>query len=79
MDLSPYFSANTIDCLNAAPGFPVGNAFKADDTYLKSDVDEQLMIGITFNQPIRLHSIQIVSDTGSLDWFSWSSYRQDLY
>ena len=64
MDLSPFFTITTIDCLNASHEFPVANAFKSDDSYLKSDVDEQLIIGITFNRAIRLHSIQIKSEKG---------------
>jgi hypothetical protein len=41
---------NQIDIRNEQEERNVRNIFKEDDSYLESDVDEQLMIGIPFNQ-----------------------------
>ncbi|KAJ1964479.1 hypothetical protein GGI12_001399 [Dipsacomyces acuminosporus] len=47
------------ECLNQNDDHPLENVFKSDDSYLESDVDEQLMLHIQFNQPIKLHSIML--------------------
>jgi hypothetical protein len=41
---------NQIDIRNEQEEHNVRNIFKEDESYLESDVDEQLMIGIPFNQ-----------------------------
>ena len=41
---------NQIDIRNEQEEHNVRNIFKDDEGYLESDVDEQLMIGIPFNQ-----------------------------
>ena len=60
-DLSKFVNSNQLECLNFDLQFPVQNAFKNDDTVLKSDADEQLIIGIPFTQPVKVHSIKFIS------------------
>ncbi|KAF8977087.1 Thioredoxin-like protein 1 [Entomortierella lignicola] len=59
-DVSDQITLNQVDCLNQQTANHVRNALKADETYLESDVDEQLIISIPFNQAIKLHSIKII-------------------
>jgi len=57
---------NQLDCLNQKRDHPVQNIFKRDDSYLESDVDEQLMITVPFNQSVKLHSIKLVAPKGKI-------------
>ncbi|CAI7798668.1 unnamed protein product [Closterium sp. NIES-54] len=54
----------SVECLNAKPGKSVDNAIKQgyredDGLFLESDVDEQLLVYVPFNQVVKLHSIVI--------------------
>lgn len=51
-DITDQITLNQVDCLNQQTANHVRNALKADDTYLESDVDEQLIISVPFNQVI---------------------------
>ncbi|KAF8945723.1 Thioredoxin-like protein 1 [Haplosporangium gracile] len=59
-DMSEQITLNQVDCLNQQTANHVRNALKSDDTYLESDVDEQLIISVPFNQAIKLHSLRII-------------------
>ncbi|KAG0358563.1 Thioredoxin-like protein 1 [Podila minutissima] len=59
-DLTDQVTLNQVDCLNQQNVKNVRNALKTDETFLESDVDEQLIISVPFNQSIKLHSIKIV-------------------
>ncbi|KAI8985342.1 PITH domain-containing protein [Pilobolus umbonatus] len=59
MDLIDYITVNQMDALNEQEEHSVKNIFRNDDTYLESDVDEQLIISVPFNQPVKLHSLKI--------------------
>ncbi|KAG0312999.1 Thioredoxin-like protein 1 [Dissophora globulifera] len=59
-DMSDQITLNQVDCLNQQTANHIRNALKADDTFLESDVDEQLIISVPFNQSIKLHSLKIV-------------------
>jgi hypothetical protein len=58
--LKPYLS-NQLECLNSDVAHPVQNIFKGDDSVLKSDVDEQIILGISFNQPVKVHSLKFIA------------------
>lgn len=50
VDLTEYITPNQMDALNQQEQNNAKNIFKDDDTYLESDVDEQLIISVPFNQ-----------------------------
>jgi hypothetical protein len=52
---------NQVDCLNQQEGHGVRNIFNNNETYLESDVDEQLLISVPFNQAVKIHSIKLVA------------------
>ncbi|KAJ2518250.1 hypothetical protein H4217_003449 [Coemansia sp. RSA 1939] len=47
------------DCLNQNDDHPLENVFTEGDSVLESDVDEQMIIHVSFRQPIKLHSIML--------------------
>ncbi|KAG0166910.1 Thioredoxin-like protein 1 [Apophysomyces sp. BC1034] len=49
-DLTDHITPNQMDALNQQEDHNVKNIFKDDDSYLESDVDEQLIISVPFNQ-----------------------------
>ncbi|KAI9311029.1 PITH domain-containing protein [Dichotomocladium elegans] len=57
-DLTEHITANQIDALNQQEDHDIKNIFKSDDSFLESDVDEQLLINVPFNQPVKIHSIK---------------------
>ncbi|KAF9425139.1 Thioredoxin-like protein 1 [Podila epigama] len=59
-DLTDMVTLNQVDCLNQQTTNNVRNALKNDETFLESDVDEQLIISVPFNQSVKVHSIKIV-------------------
>jgi len=61
MDLSPFINKAGSTCLNDSDDHPFLNALTSDDTYLESDCDEQLLMMLSFNQPVKLHSIKLRS------------------
>ncbi|RIB26308.1 galactose-binding domain-like protein [Gigaspora rosea] len=58
--LNEYIDLTQIECLNQNDDNNIKNVFNDDDTYLESDVDEQLIISIPFKQYVKLHSIFII-------------------
>jgi thioredoxin len=60
-DLTDYVEANQLDALNQKKGHDVRNILNEDASYLESDVDEQLIIGVPFNQTVKLHSLKLVA------------------
>ncbi|CAG9110074.1 hypothetical protein JYU34_010861 [Plutella xylostella] len=59
MDLGTFIVKNECECLNEADDHPLAHALTAAGGYLQSDCDEQLIINITFNQVVKLHSLKI--------------------
>ena len=50
---------SSCECLNESDDHPLSNCLNCDSGYLESDVDEQLILCLTFSQSVRLHSIAI--------------------
>ncbi len=48
------------ECLNESDSHPLSNAFTTGEEYLESDCDEQLIVALAFQQPVKLHSLQLV-------------------
>lgn len=48
--MTTHITGNQVDALNQQTENNVKNIFKEDDSYLESDVDEQLIISVPFNQ-----------------------------
>ena len=52
------------ECLNESDSHPFQHALSASTgQYLESDCDEQLIIVLAFQQPVKLHSIQLMGPT----------------
>ena len=63
------------ECLNESDSHPFQHALSASaGQYLESDCDEQLIIVLAFQQPIKLHSIQLMGPTDGK-----FSYRNTWY
>ncbi|KAJ2056875.1 hypothetical protein GGI17_005966 [Coemansia sp. S146] len=58
-DLTRLVLKKQSECLNQSDDNPLENVFAEGDSVLESDVDEQLVLHIAFNQPVKLHSIMI--------------------
>ncbi|KAG0255166.1 Thioredoxin-like protein 1 [Actinomortierella ambigua] len=59
-DLAEQITLSQVSCLNEQHENNVRNALKKDESFLESDVDEQLLITVPFNQAVKLHSLKIV-------------------
>ena len=56
------------ECLNERDSHPFQHALNStSDQYLESDCDEQLVIVLSFQQPVKLHSLQLVGPTDGTD------------
>lgn len=60
-DLSQFILEAGCNCLNENDEHPHNNVLKDNSSYLESDCDEQLMLSITFNQAVKVHSLKIVA------------------
>ncbi|KAJ2155922.1 hypothetical protein GGH16_005733, partial [Coemansia sp. RSA 560] len=58
-DLTSCVLKTQSECLNQNDDHPLENIFDDTDSCLESDVDEQLILHVAFNQAIKLHSIMI--------------------
>ncbi|XP_030036562.2 LOW QUALITY PROTEIN: thioredoxin-like protein 1 [Manduca sexta] len=59
MDLVTFITKNECECLNEADDHPLAHALTAGRGYLASDCDAQLIINVSFNQVVKLHSLKI--------------------
>jgi len=57
MDLSLFITKNECECLNESDDHGLKDLFSG--SYLESDCDEQLIIRISFNQSVKIHSIEL--------------------
>uniref|UniRef100_A0A672ZVK5 Thioredoxin-like 1 n=1 Tax=Sphaeramia orbicularis TaxID=375764 RepID=A0A672ZVK5_9TELE len=61
MDLMPFVNKAGCECLNESDDCGFDNCLIKDTSYLESDCDEQLLITIAFNQPVKLFSMKLQS------------------
>jgi PITH domain len=59
MDLSTLIQKNMCECLNEADDHTLEHALSSGGGYLASDVDEQLIINLAFNQGVKIHSLKM--------------------
>ncbi|XP_060536095.1 thioredoxin-like protein 1 [Cylas formicarius] len=59
MDLFPFIMKAQCECLNESDEHPLTHALQSGGGFLQSDCDEQLIISITFNQSVKIHSLKI--------------------
>ncbi|KAM7534502.1 hypothetical protein Aperf_G00000106954 [Anoplocephala perfoliata] len=64
-DLSDMLDKTKCECLNCHSEHGLECALTKDMTYLMSDADEQLIIFLTFNQLVKLHSLRITAPEDS--------------
>ncbi|VUZ39964.1 unnamed protein product [Hymenolepis diminuta] len=64
-DLSDMLDKSKCECLNCRSDHGLECALTKDMTYLMSDADEQLIIFLTFNQIVKLHSLRITAPADS--------------
>ncbi|KAJ2161770.1 hypothetical protein GGF46_001189 [Coemansia sp. RSA 552] len=58
-DLTKLVLKTQCECLNQNDDHLLENVFAEGDARLESDVDEQMVLHVAFNQPIKLHSLMI--------------------
>jgi len=58
-DLKPFMLSSGCNCLNESDDHTHENVFEDNDKFLESDCDEQLILTVSFNQAIKIHSIKI--------------------
>ncbi|KAK6633162.1 hypothetical protein RUM43_012906 [Polyplax serrata] len=58
-DLVCHILKTQCECMNESDGHPFLTVFDNDDSYLESDCDAQLIMAVTFQQPVKIHSIKI--------------------
>lgn len=59
MDLGTMIMKNMCECMNECDDNNFENCLNNGPTFLSSDVDEQLIISVTFNQAVKIHSLKI--------------------
>jgi len=59
MDLSSFIEKKNSECLNESDDHPYAHCLQAGGGYLESDCDEQLILAMTFNQAVKIHSLKI--------------------
>jgi len=58
MDLSTFIMKNACECLNESDDHVLEHALTSGAGYLASDVDPELIINLSFNQIVKIHSLR---------------------
>ncbi|XP_075160092.1 thioredoxin-like [Haematobia irritans] len=58
MELNTFISKQECECLNEADDHCLSHCLTSNGGYLQSDCDEQLILSITFNQVVKIHSLK---------------------
>ena len=58
-DMSSLIHAAGSNCLNESDEHTHANVLQDNDKYIESDCDEQLMLTLSFNQAVKVHSLKI--------------------
>jgi hypothetical protein len=58
IELNTFISKQGTECLNEDDEHPHSECLVSGPGFLQSDCDEQLILAIAFNQPVRVHSLR---------------------
>jgi len=59
VDLAEFISEKECECLNEDDDHPYQHCLTAGGGFLQSDCDEQLILSLSFNQVVKVHSIKL--------------------
>jgi thioredoxin len=59
MDIGTFLDKKACECLNEDDDHPYTHCLKSGGGFLQSDCDEQLIMSLSYNQQVKLHSIKI--------------------
>lgn len=59
MDITSFLDKSKSECLNESDDHPYAHCLTSGGGYLESDCDEQLILALTFNQAMKVHSLRI--------------------
>ena len=59
MDLDTLLDKKLCECLNEADDHPYEHALTSGGGFLESDCDEQLILSLSFNQAVKVHSLKL--------------------
>jgi len=59
MDLDTLLDKKLCECLNESDDHPYQHALTSGGGFLESDCDEQLILSLSFNQAVKVHSIKV--------------------
>ena len=59
MDITTFIDKSGCECLNEADDHPLEHALNPKGGFLESDCDEQLIISLSFNQKMKIHSFKM--------------------
>ena len=59
MDLATFIDKSRSECLNEDDDHPYSHCLSSGGGYLGSDCDEQLILSISFNQSVKIHSLKV--------------------
>jgi len=63
MDITSFLDKSKSECLNEADDHPYAHCLQGGGGFLESDCDEQLILALTFNQAMKVHSLKIKAPT----------------
>ncbi|PVU98612.1 hypothetical protein BB559_001419 [Furculomyces boomerangus] len=67
IDLNQFIIKKELECLNYSTETACENILMSNNTAIHSDVDEQILIHISFSQPVKLFAIKITPSKGHLE------------
>ena len=59
MDLATFINKAGSECLNEDDDHPYGHCLTSGGGFLQSDCDEQLILSLSFNQGVKVHSLKV--------------------
>jgi len=63
MDLTTFIDKSRSECLNEDDDHPYAHCLTSAGGFLQSDCDEQIILSLSFNQSVKIHSLKIKAPT----------------